>query len=672
MAAGPQPQPEQQPHPEPEPGDVWLARVAALDDADAPPGKDDYARWPDPDHDTSRPAELAGLSPAELDELLTAPVPAAEVIPAGCLPRDGTGGGLGFADGGALDVLAPGVPLAGFADDAQHRLGQLSDDELIGVLRAWWRQTSWAQARALAAIAELVRRRPADRTPPAPPGEFPAKLSEFIPDEIGMALTLTKTAAETQLGLAVQLAARPATAAALETGRIDLRKALVILDAVALLSAEHAATVEALVLPDASGQTTGELRQAVTAAVLALDPDAVRRRRKEAEKGARVECYPDPEGTATLTGRWLPPAEVLAADRRLCQVARYWKQQIRAAWKRADPHEQLPRPEHGTDLLRARAYLALLLGQPLDTPPADLLPPADTPQPTDGTPGPAAPDSSPAASPRSSQDEHGTGPGNAGSCSGSDPVPGSAGLGRPGGADVAAGLEGQQLPAGLRRPDPVLAAGHVDPVAGLPPMAGLISLTIPLTTLLGLTDRPGEAAGYGPLHADTARQLACALAGHRATRWQIMVTSPDGQALATGIHRGPASTSLVLAPGSGGGGGWTVQVTAEPIATTHCDHRNQEPGHDPSPALQRLIRTRTTTCFGPGCRRPAGRADLDHTVPYDKGGITCECALACGCRHCHRRKQASGWTLAQPAPGVMIWTSPAGRRYTTYPSKHPT
>jgi hypothetical protein len=115
-----------------------------------------------------------------------------------------------------------------------------------------------------------------------------------------------------------------------------------------------------------------------------------------------------------------------------------------------------------------------------------------------------------------------------------------------------------------------------------------------------------------------------------------------------------------------------VRVTAEPIATTSCDHRNQEPGHDPSPALQRLIRARTSTCCGPGCRRPAGQADLDHTVPYDKGGITCECALACGCRHCHRRKQDSGWTLEQPVPGVMIWTSPAGRRYTTYPSKHPT
>ena len=182
--------------------DILAAALASLTAADIPPDDHEQAL---PDPDTGRPADLAGLSSAELDELLAA-VPAAvpEVIPAGCLPRDGTGRGTGFADGGALDVLAPGVALAGFADDAHARLSVVSDDELIGVLRGWWRQTSWAQARALAAMAELARRRPADRTPPAPPGQFPAVLSEFIPDEIGMALTLTKTAAETQLGLALE------------------------------------------------------------------------------------------------------------------------------------------------------------------------------------------------------------------------------------------------------------------------------------------------------------------------------------------------------------------------------------------------------------------------------------------------------------------------------------
>jgi HNH endonuclease len=190
---------------------------------------------------------------------------------------------------------------------------------------------------------------------------------------------------------------------------------------------------------------------------------------------------------------------------------------------------------------------------------------------------------------------------------------------------------------------------------------------------------PGHAAGHGPLDAAAARLLARTLAGHPATRWQITITAPDGQALAHGTARSPAGTPPGAGqpepdrPGtSGPGRGWTIAVIAEPITTGRCGHRNAEPGYRPSPALQRLIRARTVTCAGPGCRRPAVRCDLDHTIPHDDGGITCECNLGPACRRCHRRKQAEGWTLQQPTPGVMTWTSPAGRRYTTLPSKHPT
>jgi hypothetical protein len=43
-----------------------------------------------------------------------------------------------------------------------------ADDELVGVLRAWARQEAWAQARKLAAVAELARRR--QSAAPRPPG----------------------------------------------------------------------------------------------------------------------------------------------------------------------------------------------------------------------------------------------------------------------------------------------------------------------------------------------------------------------------------------------------------------------------------------------------------------------------------------------------------------------
>jgi len=201
--------------------------------------------------------------------------------------------------------------------------------------------------------------------------------------------------------------------------------------------------------------------------------------------------------------------------------------------------------------------------------------------------------------------------------------------------------------------------------------AGTVNLTVPLTTLLGLTQAPGQAAGYGPIDADTARVLACAAAGHRATHWRITVIASDGTALAhgTAAHRpGPAGTGA--GTGTRPGGGWSGAVTAEPVATGSCDHRHCEPGYRPSPALQRLIRARASTCTAPGCRRPAAACDLDHTRAYDDDGWTCECNLAPLCRRHHRAKQAHGWRLTQPQPGVLIWTTPSGRVYSTQPTNY--
>src|ERR1700750_677083 len=80
-----------------------------------------------------------------------------------------------FASGGPLDSGLPDGFLAGLTDAATRdgALAGLDDDALIGVMRAWQRLESWCGAGLLAAIAELARRRPADRTPPAAPGEFP-------------------------------------------------------------------------------------------------------------------------------------------------------------------------------------------------------------------------------------------------------------------------------------------------------------------------------------------------------------------------------------------------------------------------------------------------------------------------------------------------------------------
>jgi hypothetical protein len=107
-----------------------------------------------------------------------------------------------------------------------------------------------------------------------------------------------------------------------------------------------------------------------------------------------------------------------------------------------------------------------------------------------------------------------------------------------------------------------------------------------------------------------------------------------------------------------------LTFTITPL-TGCCDHALETPAYQPTPTLRHLAGIRHNTCVFPGCRRPAAQCDDDHTIPYDQGGKTCLCNLAPLCRHHHQVKQAPGWTLQQTSPGVLTWTAPSGRRYTS-------
>ena len=62
-------------------------------------------------------------------------------------------------------------------------------------------------------------------------------------------------------------------------------------------------------------------------------------------------------------------------------------------------------------------------------------------------------------------------------------------------------------------------------------------MTIPLTTLLGLTGHPGEAAAFGPIDADLARTMAAHAAASPATTWCITVTDEHGHPTAHGCAK---------------------------------------------------------------------------------------------------------------------------------------
>ncbi len=258
--------------------------------------------------------------------------------------------------------------------------------------------------------------------------------------------------------------------------------------------------------------------------------------------------------------------------------------------------------------------------------------------------------------------------------------------------------------------------------------AGRINVTVPLSVILGLSDAPAEVAGFGPVDGQLARELVRAAGIHPGTRWCVTAVGQDGQAVGHGCARGRHTAPGPPPPAGnqdhpdqrrmrdGPGGSMSVpelepqsqepqpqpqpqepqsqpqpqpQKTAAyalhvqakefmqrlgirltPLAVGTCDHRNEEPGYKPSRRLRHLTSARTDRCTAPGCRRPAGQCDFDHTVAYEAGGRTCECNLGALCRRHHRCKQAQGWALEQTSPGNMAWKTPSGRRYTTTPTSY--
>jgi hypothetical protein len=152
-----------------------------------------------------------------------------------------------------------------------------------------------------------------------------------------------------------------------------------------------------------------------------------------------------------------------------------------------------------------------------------------------------------------------------------------------------------------------------------------VVLTIDYDTLIGLADRPADLAGYGPIPADIARDLA------EDATWRRLVTDPvTGHALDYGN---------------------TVYRTPAPLA--------------------RFLRARHPRCVFPGCTRRAAACQLDHTKPFDAGGATAASNEAPLCVRHHRLKtHAEGWHLDQHHDGSLTWTTPGWRHYDIDPHKY--
>lgn len=514
----------------------------------------------------------------------------------------------GFESGGPADSLAPGPRLAALADAAwAGGLDALADDELIGLLCAARRLASRAAALELSVVADLAARRRAHRDSGGGPDP-----GEHVDAEVAAALTLTPSAAATVHDLALGLARLPSVGKALAEGRIDQRRAAVIVAETSAVDDRLARAAATAIIRAACGMTTGELRAQLHRMVIFLDPAAAGRRKEAAQKQARVELWRESAGTCALSGRDLPPGLALAADKHLTDAAQFLKTQG---------------AEGTLSQLRARAYLGLLSGLSVESLiPAQRLAargeksPSAPPGRTPGAGWPALTGSVNLTLPLSTWLGWSQSPGQ---------VPGFGPVDATDSRALAAALAGHPAtqwcltlldPAG--RP---VAHGCAEHRRGAPP---------------GRPDPPGGADPPGGL--DPADSPPSPGPGVRSPG------APDVAALAR----------------------WLAGLPLTPLAGP-CDHSQLRVRYRPSLKLQHLVRVRRRTCSFPGCRYPAQRCDLDHVLAYDRGGATCLCNLGPLCRRHHRCKQAEGWALSQDTSGAATWTTPAGRRYTTMPSAYP-
>nr|WP_202345372.1 HNH endonuclease signature motif containing protein [Leucobacter chromiireducens] len=153
-------------------------------------------------------------------------------------------------------------------------------------------------------------------------------------------------------------------------------------------------------------------------------------------------------------------------------------------------------------------------------------------------------------------------------------------------------------------------------------LLGIPGIPLPDTTPMKgtVTAAPvAELIGYGPIDLDTAARIA-----GEAIRWEEIRVTLDGQVISTNTY-------------------------------------------SPTQAQRRYLAARDQHCRTPGCRVPAHRCDIDHTIDAAHGGPTRIDNLAHLCRNHHVMKHHTGWTLTQHDAGDMSWKDPTGRTYQDRP-----
>ena len=528
----------------------------------------------------------------------------------------------GFAEDGQWDSCPPSAALAVTLEGTsgpEWRCPGATRDELFGLLRRWQALESWAAAGKLGVLRALIR----EDDQPLPGGGYHGDLPEgwtkSLTHEVALALSMPAVSAERLMWLAWDLQARlPGTGALLAAGDLTIAKAKAVDEAMLLLSDEDAARAETMIMPELPGKTYGQVAKLAGQAALTVDPESATRRREEAERNrCRVQLSREESGAAALSGRDLPTDQTLAAHASVCARAQEYQE------SGAFPDDTR------MDQFRAAAYLDLLNGIPAAARIASgqvvtvtrAASAEETGQDSRESPAAGTAPRGPGAGAPGRPDANCEPPGD--DAPGDDgPEGGSSGRGPGGGPD--GGSPGSPGGDGT----------------GLAPR--LADLVLPLATLLGLAERPGEGHGLGPLDPGLCRELVAAATASPWTRLCVTVTDADGIALAHGCARPPRK------PKAKGG-------RAQPTPTGEA--ASSQPGTRAAPALPARVNLTITASRLAECAT-AGPPGPSATGPP---GFTAAPAPTGPARWSFTRADDSG-----PPGGNGAWTLtlPDGRQFT--------
>ncbi len=345
--------------------------------------------------------------------------------------------------------------------------------------------------------------------------------------------------------------------------------------------------------------------------VVRLEPAAFAARHRQALADRGVTVVQGVDGIGYVTGQ-MTAADAAAIDATLTAAAR--------SLGTDDPRSQQQR--------RADLFTDLLLGRllftdrgPGDGESADDAPPAEASESRDPATDLPDPDSDPDDSDPPA--DEGTGPAAGGWLEIEDIDPDTGELlgthwqrldpdGHPDGGPIGeptGSRQDQWFPAFQRRPQTIR-----------------IGVVVPLTSLLGLDDSPGELTDRSAMvPAETIRQLITdTLDADRDSRDQILF-------------------SRLLTDD----GGRLLDVT--------------EVGRFPSKRLAQAVRLRAGTCTFPTCTVPADQCDIDHHEPVPRGP-TAGPNLDPGCRRHHRGKTFA-WLASVRNDHGVDWTMPDADHY---------